>query len=697
MKTTGFHSPCISPDSQCSTYRLFRNILGVLMLFFCSAQITFAQVIRITGTVTSKGEGKPLIGVNVIDNKSGRLLTTTDVDGRYATNAHADATLKFTMVGAETTTVKVKNRQILNVQLETEDVFLSEATVTAKRITDKVTPEPTEIEVKGNYFYVRTRVRVPKEMFSHDTRLVVQPFLNNVTRKELRLMRPMVYDAKEYNLTQDRMYDFDMENQDPLAQYVTVKSDSLREEGRSNDIIGYTDSIYVENMKDEYSCDIHMAIENYRRILYRDTTVIARGTVNPLRFLKYSFAGNEITDTLLYPKAELQLRDTKGEMRLRFEKAKSTLNMSDPQNREEMQKLYDELKSIELDQHSDLRSFSIVGTASPDGKYSYNVKLANNRLKSAMENVLSHISDEQKNKATFSSSAHVAPWSEVVKLLKKDSLYEEASAIEKIIARNNNIDQQGAQIKKLGIYQSPLLDVYLPELRKVEYQLTYSIFRKLTINEIRDLYQKDYRLLSRYEFFRLYREEPDSTQREKYCRQALEMFPSFMVAANDLQSLLISRGTPDAELLVPFAGEKAPATVNTNHIIALLSKGKYTDAAEIAQYVPQNEDNEFIIAVCNAMSGKYEEAYPAIARSCDFNNILMLLAMKKNDEAWKITQRLNPDEAMTSYIKAICLNRMEKPNEAYEELKKAFEKDPTLIEIARLDGDVNDLLPENNE
>ncbi|MBQ5826975.1 MAG: hypothetical protein IIW46_05850 [Bacteroidaceae bacterium] len=74
---------------------------------------------------------------------------------------------------------------------------------------------------------------------------------------------------------------------------------------------------------------------------------------------------------------------------------------------------------------------------------------------------------------------------------------------------------------------------------------------------------------------------------------------------------------------------------------------------------------------------------------------MMMLMMKRNNEAWEKSQGLNPDEAMTYYIQAMCLNRLDKPNEAYEQLKKAFEKDPKLIEIARLDGDVNDLLPEN--
>ena len=219
--------------------------------------------------------------------------------------------------------------------------------------------------------------------------------------------------------------------------------------------------------------------------------------------------------------------------------------------------------------------------------------------------------------------------------------------------------------------------------------------RKLTLDEIRELHHTDYKQLSKYEFFRLYRGETDTVKREQYCREALEVYPSLMIAANDLQSLLIARGTPETDLLTKFAGPKAPVTVNSNHIIALIEAGKYNDAVEIAQYLPDTEDTKFIKAVSQALSGKYDEAYPVIAETGLQNEVLMLLMMKRNSEAWEKSQGLNPDEAMTYYIQAMCLNRLDKPNEAYEQLKKAFEKDPKLIEIARLDGDVNDLLPEN--
>jgi hypothetical protein len=145
-------------------------------------------------------------------------------------------------------------------------------------------------------------------------------------------------------------------------------------------------------------------------------------------------------------------------MKLRFEVGKTNLNMNDPQNREEMNKLQAELLAIEQDKNSDLRSLKIVGSASPEGKLKTNTRLAKGRLNSALNIVLSNINEEQKAKADFSTDSYVVPWEEVAKLLRNDGFNEEALAIEKILNRYGNIDQQGAQIRKLNFYKSLLLN-----------------------------------------------------------------------------------------------------------------------------------------------------------------------------------------------------------------------------------------------
>lgn len=675
-----------------------RSITFLVALFLLTVSDVSAQeVMRVLGTVVVKSDGSPCIGVNVSDASTHRVLAMTDVDGTFAVNVRSNARLRFSMVGMKTKEVDVKGKSRLRVVLEEESVSLKEVTISQKRITDKILPEPTDIEVKGNYFHVKTRVRVPREMFSHNTRLVVQPVLNNATRKQVTLMKPMVYDAREYNETQDRLYNFDLNDSlagDPLARYITVKSEQTREKGRTNDIIGYNDSIYVEHVKDDFSCDVYMAIENYNRILYRDTTIIARGTVNPLRFLDYSFAAHELTDSAYFPKKEVQLRDSQGKVNLRFPVGKAVFDSSDPQNASEIDKLRQQIETISQSKGASLSSLELRGQSSPEGRYSHNMSLAKMRMDYALDFLKRTLPADMTQGMTFTSDATVAPWSRVAEILRKDTLASEADRVEAILAAHpGNIEAQGRAIQRLPFYHKIIATRCLPQLRRVDYTLHYNVYRTLTIDEIAQLYAQDYSQLSKYEFFKLYRAEADTAKRVTMMRQALEVYPSFMAAANDLSVQLINHRQYDASLLRPFAGAGAPQEVNVNQLIALLNEGLYASADSVAHYVNDNESTHTMLAVNAVLNGRYDsENYATIAKTGKRNEVVMLLAMKLNDAALRMSRNLPDNEAVSHYLRAICLNRTNDPTEAYEELKRAFAMDASLKEIAKTDGDVTDLL-----
>lgn len=653
------------------------------------------EVIRISGTVLSKDSNEPLMGVNISDANTKRALASTDIDGRFAFNVYSNATLRFSMVGTKPKNVKLKSGQTnITVKLEDDDIALNEIVVQTKRITDKILPEATDIVVKGNYLHVSTRVRVPREMFAHNTRLVVQPVLNNVTRGKLTLMRPMVYDAQEYNETQNRMYSFNMNDSvggDPLAKYVTVKSETTREQGRTNDIIGYNDSIYMKNVKDDYSCDVYMAIENYTRILYRDTTIIAKGTVNPLRWLDYSFTTKEMTDPRFLPKPEKQLRNSMGEINLRFPIGKAEFDTADPQNAGEIEKLRRQIESIATSEGASIQSLTLQGTSSPDGKYDYNLRLAKRRMDFAANYIRSLVPENLRQSVSFNSDAKVASWDEVATLLRNDSLDEEASQVESAIRLSRSMDGQSQAMRRLPFYKNLLMGKYLPQLRRVDYALNYSIYRELTRDEILALHKKDYKQLSRFEFYSLYSTEPDKTLRERYMREALEVYPSFMAAANDLSASMTSRGTSDETLLEKFVGENAPREVNCNQVVALLNSGHFAKADSVAAFITKGKDTELLLAVNNVLNGRLDD-YEAVAAISPQNECCLLLAMKKNDEAMKLAKQLPDGEALSHYLRAICLNRLNDAVGAYEELKEAFRLNPQLEQVAHIDGDVNNLL-----
>ena len=258
------------------------------LIFLLSGVDIIAQNLRVAGVVRGNNEER-LAGVTIINKETKKVVGLTDEDGKYSVIVPVNGILNFTCLGYDGQDIKVKGRQIIDVVLVSTAVKIQEVSVVAK-IKNKVIIEPSEIEVVRNYFHLRTRFKVPAEMFSSNTRLIVQPTLYNITRKKGVLLKPVVTDGREYTLTQERMYEFDLKN-DPLEPYIR-KSEMTK----NGELVAYHDSAYIENLKEDFRADIRLSLENYNRILFTDSFQIARGLVNPLRFFEYKLKAKNITD-----------------------------------------------------------------------------------------------------------------------------------------------------------------------------------------------------------------------------------------------------------------------------------------------------------------------------------------------------------------------------------------------------------------
>lgn len=666
--------------------RLFLFVASVAFMF-CGETVA-QDNIRVRGHVVSD-EGKPVEDAAVSVVETGLTVGVTDSDGAYVVVCPRDAKLVFSCIGFNDETVDVKGRLKIDVTMISSVQELEEVVVKVK-VKNKVLPEPTDIEMKGNYFHVKTRFTVPKELFESDTRLVVQPSIYDITLKERKYMSPLVFDGREYNITQKRMYDYDIER-DPLHDFITVKETGKRK----SDLITYHDSLYVDFVDHDYRADVYMALEGYNKVIYRDTFSIAQGVVNPLRFFEYSLPARNLTDSAYIPKAEMQLMDSKGSVNLNFLIGKAVLDDKNPTNRTELERLGNELRHIENDKDASLHTMNITGIASPDGLYASNKRLSEKRTEAAFQRIMSMLSASTRNVITSSSDSKVAEWADVVALMEADSLYMEAGQIDSIIDRfDGNRDRQLREIRKLPYYKSVVAEIYLPKLRKVEYEYTYSIFRFLTDEEVRALYDKNYKELTKNEFWRMFNIEKDTVKLEKIYRQALEKYPEFLIAANDLSALCNKQGKGDSKILEKFIDSDVPDVVIGNQIVALLQERKYEEAEMLLGRLSHSEDNAMIRAVTNVLGGNYSDGYDEIAKTGVFNEVLLLLCMKDNEKAWELSKQLTGGTAKEFYVKAVAANRTDRVGEAMIYMEQAFALDPDLEEIAKNDGDLLDLLPE---
>lgn len=667
--------------------RFLLTLMMALVVFAAGA-----RKINVHGIVTIMGTNEPADGASIIDASNKKFLCMTRSDGRFNIQTDSESELLICFMGTQELQIPVDGRHVMEVQLMPIPETLNEIVVTAKSSNSKLVTEPTDLDVVGNTLRLKTKVKLPSKMFNSSRRLIVQPAVYNVTDKRLTYLKPVVYDGWRYAVTQERMKDWD-KSLDSLTAYQQIKHRGM------DNTIYLLDSMHIKNPKDDYMGLILTSLEDYNNVLYTDTFEIARGTVNPLRFLSYKLTPATLTEDRFRPTPEVELRDTKGSMNLLFPVGQTKLDLNLGSNANELNALIQEFAKIANSPDMSLKSFTINGYASPEGKMKYNRTLAAARMNSAMDAVLSKIDPSLRKNAIISTHADIAPWSEVARLLREDGRIAEADKVDEIIGKMKDEESRGRAITRLPFYKKLILPVYLPRLRRVDYNIMVSVYRPMTDEEIVEAYNANPNGLTKYQYYRYYTMQ-DSTAREQALRNALAKYPDFEAAATDLSCILINRGENPDSVLEPFykdpvKWQRLPESLRLNMGIASMNSMRFTEADDILSPLTDSPVTHKAKIYAAAQAGRFAEVMDEINADSPLNEVLMLLAMKKNNLAWEKSRHLG-ESAVEYYVKAVASNRMDNYMEASVFLEEAFRLDPSLREVAKVDGDVLDLLDAND-
>ena len=650
--------------------------------------------IRVQGKITDISTGEPIAGVNIIED--GYVVEYSDIDGNYSCTVARDAELIYYSGQYEEVKVKVDNRQVINIQMQMLTIELSEAVVTASFGNTTVYVEPSDLQIVGDHFILKTNVRIPKKKFDLNSRFIFQPALFNATLKDTTYFRPVVIDGENYHVNQQRYFSFDA-SQDKLADYLVTN-----ELSKTDHIYSYKDSLYVAptDLDHDYRADCYIGINGLfynGKSDYTDTLVIAKGTVNPLRFIEYNIDPQELTDTNFIPKPEMKLLMDAGVSKINFVLGKAKVDDKDPESVQNINNIKQKIQAIVNNEFATLKSIEIVGYASPEGQYKQNLTLAKQRTDLILKELAASLDPSVAKYVDLTSNSVVEPWSKVADMLR-DTEPELADYIDDLVYKYSDThDKIIPYMRKHAKYRSVLLKETLPALRKVEYTLNYSEFRKLKDFEIWDRYNAKTEEISRYEYWRLIDTSPDSLTRYAMIDESLEKYPNFTYVANDLAVQLIRQDSINLEILKPSLGRKAPDAVIYNQALMALGAREVAMADSLARLLPTDDASAYLKSITAALAGDYEGAYPQIASRGGLNEVLLLLCMERNATALSKCNEMmtHPEYSQNAkfwYIHAVCANRAEDVFTAMISLETAIALDPALEETARLDSDVMDVI-----
>lgn len=174
------------------------------------------------------------------------------------------------------------------------------------------------------------------------------------------------------------------------------------------------------------------------------------------------------------------------------------------------------------------------------------------------------------------------------------------------------------------------------------------------------------------------------------------MHPDFLAAATDLSALLINDGRSDQSVLEPFFADsktwlKLPENSRFDMAASAMNEMRFSLADSLMCDLPDTPEFHKGKAYCAALNGHYVDVMQEISEDSPFNEVLLLLALKDNETAWQKAQKLG-DSALEEYIKATAANRVDNYLEALVHLENALRLDSSLRDVARVDGDLSDLI-----
>ncbi len=360
-----------------------------------------------------------------------------------------------------------------------------------------------------------------------------------------------------------------------------------------------------------------------------------------------------------------------------------------------------------------------------------NLSLAERRMRKIEQEITSILPQYTLERVYRNPHAEVAPWEEVVKLLERDGKSTEAGKVKEILAKHKDIGAQGRALKQLDWYATVIVP-YLDELRVVNYNCLYEIYREPNDEEVMAQYREKglKGSYTRYEYWKLFQLITDEKELEALYRRAyeesLEQKHPWALAGNNLAASYLERDTVDTSILEPLIDLSIHSTdysrmnadgsrteivnrleVVTNQLCMYIKKGDFEHASVLVKILPEDSKFDLLKAYTWALGGYFQggttpeekeraqKTFETIKASSPQNEVVMYMALDNragNAAAKASLAKLPQDSALTWYFKATLSARegeIEFMNTVIA-LSECFKRDKSFVATAQNDGEFNE-------
>ena len=333
-----------------------------------------------------------------------------------------------------------------------------------------------------------------------------------------------------------------------------------------------------------------------------------------------------------------------------------------------------------------LENVEVSAYASPDGGFSINDRLANERQRVSEQ----YVNDELKKikmDANVDAKYTAQDWDGFQELVKASDI-QDKDVILRVLSMYKDPEEREQQIKNISSAFSELAEGILPQLRRSRLTINYETVGR-SDDQILQQIKDDATKLSIEELLYGAALKKDLNAKEDIYKLAAEIYPNDARALNNLATIQYARGNYDAarqyiQKAQSIAGTLPEAQANLG-MLALRSGDVKTAEQLIAGATGANGLEE-VLGNLHLAQGNFAQAEQDFAEIYS-NSAALAQILNKNYASAAVTLKYvkNPD-ATTEYLKAILSARMGNNSDAIEAVKNAIIKDRSLEKYA-----VNDM------
>ena len=385
------------------------------------------------------------------------------------------------------------------------------------------------------------------------------------------------------------------------------------------------------------------------------------------------------------PDAYQRITTKKQEANIKFLIQQANIRKSELKNNS-VQEFVRMLKQINDDREGlNLDNVEVSAYASPDGGFSINDKLANQRQK-ASEQYVNQELKKIKMDANVDARYTAQDWEGFQELVQASDI-QDKDIILRVLSMYKDPQEREQQIKNISAAFRELADGILPQLRRSRLTINYETIGRSDA-QILDQIQADATKLSIEELLYGAAISDDAARKEQIYKLATQVYPNDGRAYNNLATLAYAKGNYDvARDYIQQAQRVAPALAEAKANLGMLALTS-GDIATAEQYIASATDanglNE-VLGNLNLAKGNFAQAEQDFADVYS-NSAALAQILNKNYASADITLRYvkNPD-ATTEYLKAILYARMGNTADAAEALRKAVARDASYADYAAKD------------